>query len=201
MSDLNRNSRDGTQEESSTILVVPRGKAQLAPLNLEMKRIYEGESRLKEVAYVTPITAQELSSFFNQVCNETTKYEAWIEYEILRSQERIDTIKAGIIIDKMPELAQKLKESGQKPSEDWRAAIVALDPEYRSAVEILNALKAVKMLLHNKSETFKRAYFSASKISDDKKKISATPNLNGNIGQLSDPQTNFMGVCQIDKDR
>ena len=183
----------------STIIVLKRGKDNLPPLQLQMERIYHAENRLKEVAFVTPVTSLELCSFFNEVCNETTKYESWVEYEILEAQKNLDKVKSGIIIDKLPELAKELKETGQKANEAWRDAIIMRDPDYEKALDKVNALKAVKSLLHNKAESFKRAYFSAKDIAKNKDQIGATPNISRAVGDLSDPQHSFMGTTQLNK--
>lgn len=183
----------------SSLLVLPRGKPGLPPLQLDMQLVNTAEKRLKEVAFVNPTTCLELSSFFNEACNEVTKYEAWIEYEILEAEKSLNKIKAQIIVDKLPALAKDLKDSGQKPNEAWRDAIITLDCDYERALDIVNSLYAVKMLLRGKSESFKRAYFSAKDVSRGKEQIGATPNLNGAVGQLAEPQSNFMGVTQLHK--
>ena len=182
--------------DKAIILHVPRGKTGLPPLPVDMTRIYEGEGRLKEIAYVTPVTSRELSSYFNEVCNEANKYIAWVEYEILQATKTFDLCRAKVILEKAPAEAQKLKDSGLgKPNEDWREALVTMDEDCQAALDSLNNLKAIKALLESKAKTFERAYFSA-KLNNDEKTM-ASPNFSGTIGQLSDPQKNFMGKAQI----
>lgn len=185
-----------TDLDSKTLLILPRGKPSLPDLQMDVKRIYEAEGRLREVAIVNPNTSQELSSFFNEVCNQTTKYVSWIEYEILQAQKNLDLIKAEIIVDRLPALAKELKETGQKPNEAWREAVIAKDSNYNNMLDILNALKAAKALLASKAKTFERAYFSAKDISKQKERVVATPK-NAAVGELSEPQQNFMGVTQL----
>jgi hypothetical protein len=162
-----------------------------------MGRVYEAEGRLHEIAFVTPATTRELSAYFNEACNEASKYIAWVEYELLQASKTFDLCRARVILDKAPTEAAKLKESGGKPNEDWREALVTLDPECQAALDTINNLKAIKALLEGKAKAFERAYFSAKLNSDEKDRISASPNLTGAIGQLSDPQVNFMGKTQI----
>lgn len=181
---------------SSIIINVPRGKQGLPRIPVDMSRVYEAENRLHEIAFVTPATSRELSSYFNQACNETAKYLAWVEYEILQANKTFDICRAKVILDKAPVEAAKLKEVGGKPNEDWRDALVTMDVECQVALDTVNNLKAIKALLESKVKTFERAYFSAKLNSDEKDRIGASPNLTGTIGQLSDPQDNFMGQTQ-----
>ena len=141
-------------------LNVPRGKPGLPCIPLDMNRVYEAEGRLAEIAYVTPVTSRELSTYFNQACNEAGKYLAWVEYEILQAVKTFDICRAKVILDKAPMEAAKLKESGGKPNEDWRDALVTMDPECQNALDTVNNLKAIKALLETKVKTFERAYFS-----------------------------------------
>jgi hypothetical protein len=166
-------------------LSVPRGKLGLPPIVLDLSRIDHGESRLKEVSYVTPLTSRELSSFFNEVTNEATKYLAWIEYEILRAKKECDIARARVILEKVPAEAEKLMATGMKANSEWRDALIATDPEYQQCYDIVSALTAIKYLLEGKAKTFERAYFSAKLVGEERSMVSATPNLNGVNGQLN----------------
>jgi hypothetical protein len=176
-----------------TKLSIPRGKPGLPQLSLDMSMIYQAESRLKEISYVTPVTSRELSSFFNQATNESTKYLAWIEYEILQAKKTLDIAKAKVILEIAPVEANRLKEAGIKMNSEWREALIAMDDDCQKAQDILNALYAVKYLLEGKAKTFERAYFSAKMVAEERNMVSATPNLSGNIGQLYGNDVRLMG--------
>lgn len=184
----------------SNVLTVPRGKDGLPPLSLEMGEIYSAEKRLKELAYVTPSTSGELRAYFNEMTNNCTKYIAWIAYEVVVAEKRFSDEKARVILEVLPEEVVKLKETGLKPNDDWREAIVTRDEGCRKAKDIIDMLKAVQKMLENRAKTFERAYFSAIDTSEKRGRVAATPNLNGTIGQLSEPQNNFMGTSQMNGD-
>ena len=180
-------------------LTIPRGTPDLNNITLDMTSIYEAESRLHEVRAVNPVTAPELMGYFNNACNTTTKYLAWVEYEILQAQKFLKLAKSIAILEKAPVAYQKQKTDGVKYNEDFRDAIVNTDPDYQKRLDVLNALTATKVLLEGKVWSFVRAYNACKFISKPKNTTAASPNLNGTIGQTYDePQENFMGKTKLD---
>ncbi|NBP13516.1 hypothetical protein EBU95_03840 [bacterium] len=175
-------------------LILPRGKPDLPPLKLEMAEIYKAEGRLHEVSIVSPVTAPELMGYYNMVCNLTTKYISWIEYEILVAQKHFELAKSTVILDKMPDEVKRFKDSGMKANEDFRNALIARDPECSSTLDNLNQLIAVKALLENKARSFVRAY-NASRSIWERRSGTPTPNFNGTIGA---PASNLMGAPEED---
>ena len=182
-----------------TNLIIPRGTPNLARITLDLTDVYEGERRLVEVRAVNPLTAPELMGYFNEVCNTTTKYMAWIEYEILQAKKYVDLAKATVILERAPAAFTHLKDSGIKYNEDFRDAVVTQDQDYQKALDTLNQLTATKSLLESKSWSFIRAYNACKFVATSRGQIAASPNLNGAIGQTyEEPQDNFMGKSRID---
>ena len=178
----------------NTLLAVPRGKANLEPLQLDMTLVYEAEGRLFEVRTVSPATAPELTGYFNEACNLSTKYLAWIEYEILQAEKGFNLAKATVILDKAPEEYKKIAGTGIKFNEDFREALIARDLECQDRLDALNGLQAIKALIESKSKSFERAYYACRHIAESKQKTAAMPNFSGTIGQTyEDEQNNFMG--------
>lgn len=175
------------------ILTVPRGTVNAPAIQLDMTPLDEAERRLIDVRTVTPATQKDLEGLFNEAANTATKYLAWIEYEVLQAQKRLDLDRATVILDKAPEYANSIKESGIKMNETIREALIARDEACQMSLDVLNSLKAVKALLEAKSESFVRAHYSSRAIADYKGQA-PTPNFSGPIGRTYDmPQTNFMG--------
>jgi hypothetical protein len=170
-------------------------------IQLDMTTLDEAERRLSDVRTVTPATQKDLEGLFNEAANTATKYLAWIEYEILQATKRFELDRATVILDKAPEYANSIKESGIKMNESVREALIARDESCQMSLDVLNSLKAVKALLEAKSESFIRAHYSSRAIADYK---GQTPmqNFGGAIGRLADqPQDNFMGDTIIGKSK
>lgn len=175
------------------ILRVPRGKRDKPALELDMSIIDEGERRLHEVRMVSSATSQDLSGLYNESANTTSKYLAWVAYEILNADKQHMLDRATVMLDKAPEEAIRLKETGIKMNEDLREALIARDADCQISLDIVNSLKAVQKLLEASYWTFIRAHNAAGEVAK-KKDFAPTPNFSGTVGQTYDlPQTNFMG--------
>jgi len=173
-----------------TVLSIPRGVPGLPPLDLEMKPIYDAERRLHEIRVVTPGTRSELQGFYNETCNLTSKFIAWVEYERLQAVKNLGLERARVILEEAPAQFQKLQDSGIKFNEDFREAVVMRDIKYQEALDRLNSIIAVKTLLDGKFWTFHRAFNSCGEMSMNKGLISASPNL---TGTLNTDDGNFIG--------
>jgi hypothetical protein len=153
---------------SSTTVSAPRGVPGLAPLTLDMSKVYAAESRINETKAVNPMTAPELKATFNEACGITTKYIAWLQYEILMAKKYLALAKAEVILDKLPSKVQELKNAGIKDNSDFREALVARDTSYQNCQNTLYALEAVKALLESKVKTFDRAYWDCKSTAEEK---------------------------------
>lgn len=145
----------------STHLEIPRGDAGNGNLSLDMSKIYLAEGRIPETRFSNLATLAELTSVFNEACNVTNKYIAWIKYEILRAKRNYDLAKSTVIIDKLPEEALKLKEFGFKSNTDFRDALITRDKDCATSKDILDTLEATKTFLESKVKTFERAYWDS----------------------------------------
>jgi hypothetical protein len=170
---------DANNAGHTSTLLIPRGIPGLSPMSLDMGLIYAAENRLSEVSMVSPGSAPELIGYFNEACNTTTKYLAWVEYEILMAHKHFDLAKAHVILEKAPEAYSAVKDKGIKFNEDFRSALVTLDHECQSRLDVVNALQAVKALLEAKAKSFERAYYACKTIWDKKNSVAAMPNLSG----------------------
>lgn len=183
---------DANYSIGGTQLAIPRGTPALPAMQLDMTLVYQAEGRLPEVRRVTPDTAPELAGFFNEAANITSKYLAWIEYEILQAQKYNGLAKSTVVLEKAPAEFAKLKDTGIKYNEDFREALVARDPECQKTLDVLNGLKASKAFLESKMWTFIRAFNSCDANASRKSHAATTPNFSGAIGDTMD-SNNFMG--------
>jgi hypothetical protein len=134
-------------------------------------------------------------SSFNEAANTVTKYMSWIKYEILTGEKEFNLAKAEVIIDKLPDEAKKLKDTGMKPNENLREALIAKDQKCSELTERLNALNAAYELLDCKARAFIRAYSAVRSLCGFKDyvpaaKINATPG-------MTMSQDGFMGTSKI----
>lgn len=186
-----------TQESSHQTLTVPSGRPEKGPITLDMTMIYQAERRLPEVKISNQGTALELESFFNEAANISSKYLAWIEYEILQAEKQLDLDKATVLLEKAPEYfsqnREKFKELGIKFNEDFRQALISRDENCQKSLDTLNALQAAKSLIEAKVSTFVRAHYTARSVASQRM-VTPSPAHNGFEGQtyLTDQQ-NFMG--------
>jgi len=173
-----------------TSLSIPRGVPGLPALILEMEPLYVAERRLHEIRVVSPGTYKELEGFYNEVCNTTSKFIAWVEYERLQAVKHQGLERARVILEEAPLQFKKLQDSGIKFNEDFREAVVMRDQKYQEALDRLNSIIAVKTLLEGKFWTFQRAYNSCAEMKMNKAQIAASPNL---TGVLNTDDGNFIG--------
>lgn len=145
--------------KESPVLSIPRGGPDTAPLQLDMTKIYQAEARVSEIAVSNIATVAELISVFNDAINTATKYISWLKYETVKAKKEFDLAKATVIIDVLPQKAMDLKDSGQKPNEDYRKALVDRDPACRAAQDIVDILEATSTFLSAKVKTLERAYW------------------------------------------
>lgn len=167
---------------SEQLILVPRVRSPQDPMRLDMREVYMAESRLGEVARVTPATSPELMATYNEAANTLAKYLSWVKYELLSAEKEYELAKAEVILDKVPEHALKLKELGIKSSEDFRAALIAKDPKCSDLQEKINGIECVYALLEAKAESFIRAYSACKSLSYLKDqtglgKINASPGM------------------------
>lgn len=176
--------------------MVPRGNPQKGDLVLDMSMIDQAEARLSEVRITNQATSKELEAIFNEAANLTTKYLAWVKYEILGAKKNHQLNRATVVLDKLPAEAVRLKESGIKMNEDYREAFIIRDKDCDASLDRLNTLEAVQALLEAQAETFIRAHYSARSIAQDKS-VTPTPSHSTSVGSLSQPEVQVMGGVQI----
>jgi hypothetical protein len=168
-------------------------------MQLDMAEIYVAEGRLKEVAIVTPRSAPDLMAAYNSSANDISKYLSWVKYERLSAHKELELAKAEVIIDRLPEAAARLRDTGIKPNEDFRAALIAKDPKCSALQEKLNAIDAITALLEGKFWSFIRAYNAVEHMSR-LKDSTINANINATPG-MTLSSDGFMGQSRIVEDK
>lgn len=173
-----------------SVMTVPRGNPGSPPMSMDMQAIHDAENRLYEIRAVTPDKAPELMGYFNVACNLAGKYIAWIKYEALNAKKNLDVARATVILDKSVEAFEAVKDKGVKYNEDFRAAMIARDPDCQSRLDTLNTLIAAEALLESKFWSFMRAFNACRDVAQRRQMVAASPNLS--TGLMEEP-TNYMG--------
>lgn len=174
-------------------ITIPSGDGVSKPVALDMADVYRTEERLYETQLVNPLTANELATVFNNGCRLVSKYISWVDYEQLKAEKRLSLDRATVVLDIIPEEAKKLKDTGLKPNDDWREAVIVRDSAYSKTLDTVNELKAISALLSSKLKIFEKAYYMCYREKDRKSMLSSN-SFNGSIGQTHDEkQKNFMG--------
>jgi hypothetical protein len=120
-------------------------------LILPISRIREAESRLHESKVVNAASYSELEYVFNEGYREARKNIVSLEYESTKASKAVEDAKALALIDHYNDF---LKEKKLKDSSDMRAAFLQQRPDYTSAVDRVNMLKAVISLMEGKVKVF-----------------------------------------------
>lgn len=154
-------------------LLVPRGDlANQNPLVLDMSKIYSAENRLEDVKSCTPDTSSEFMGDLNVASNETSKYMAWVQYELLMAKKNYDRRKAVLILDFFPDF---VKEKGVKPNEDLREAFIINDSEAYQLRDRIDCLTAALYLLENKLKCFVRGFNAAKSVAESRRFSAVAP--------------------------
>lgn len=132
-------------------------------LRLELSEVHLAESRMEEVAFVTPQKAPELLALFTHsylLCNEMI---AKLSYEETRAEKELSRIRSILLIDRVPGL---IKEKGLTNSADIRNALVEADPEYQAAQDKVDFIHATIELMKGKMKSMEMSFSSVKKIID-----------------------------------
>lgn len=169
-------------------LMVPRGLPNLAPLSFEVGEIRRAEERIQEIAFMTPSKAPELMAVFNKAYLDVCRISSAVEYEYELASKHLRETRAVLLIDKVP---QRLKEKGlsttKSPngSEDYRQALLDLDPDYSKAQETLINIKCYLSLLEGKKKSIEMAYTATKKILGESFQNRSNPHLTtGTVGEF-----------------
>lgn len=150
-----------------TIVHVPRGLKGLAPIPLDLTSILRTESRIMEVATVTPMKAPELMATFNVAFLECNKMIALLEQEYVMAKRQSDKVRSVVILDRAPRvLAERGLVTAKNPagSEDLRRSVLDGDEEYQTALQLVSDIACYLELLKGKQKGIEMAYTSVKKL-------------------------------------
>lgn len=167
-------------------LVVPNGLPGMDSMKLNMESILAVESRIHEVAFVTPVKAPELMAAFNQAYSDLVGLISQVEYQFEVAKIHEDRARAVCLIDRVPEILKaKNLTTNKSPqgSEDLRSAVLALDPDYQAAQEKTVQLKCALTYLEGKLRAIDKAYMATKTVYADSSQYRHSPDLSLVPGQ------------------
>lgn len=161
-------------------LVVPRGLPGIDPLKLNIEWVLTVESRIQEIAFITPVKAPELISVFNKAFSELTEMVAKVQYELQVAKQGVEKARAICLIDRVPAiLSEKGLTSSKSPmgSEDLRNAVLALDIDFNNALERVHQIQMLYTYLEGKKQAIDKAYMAVKAVSQDSSGYRHSPDL------------------------
>lgn len=174
---------------NKSLMTVPRATPGASPLEFDLTEVNRGLARELEVAAVTAFKAPELLSTFNRAHAQACEIAIQLQREVAAAKSATDRIRAVIILDRAPEvLRTKGLSSTKNPagSEDLRQAVVDADPEYRTAVDQLDQLKAFYEFVKSKAKSLENSYMSVRRLLGEDLMAGRSPNTSaGNEGDAS----------------
>jgi uncharacterized membrane protein YheB (UPF0754 family) len=121
------------------------------PIVLSMTYIKEAERRIIEAKTVNPSSYSDLEYTFNEGYREAKKNVTAIGYEITKAEKALRDAKSRAILDEYPSF---LKERDLKDNATVRDAFLERQPDYVSAQDRIDMLKAMLDLMEGKIKVF-----------------------------------------------
>lgn len=175
--------------KDTTALVVPVAPQGISNV-LDMTRVYEAETRIREVATVNSHKAPELLAFFNQAWLDLDEHCKRLSLCLYEAEKVSKGIRARILLDEVPEiLAKKGLATSKNPSgsADQREAVLDASAEYQKALDDQQLVKCMLELLKGKQEAVEMAYTSIKKILGGEPSYgggAANPSRQTSVGEL-----------------
>jgi hypothetical protein len=171
-------------DEKTCSLIVPRVSG--PPALLSIRKIYETECRIREVATVNAQKAPELLAVLNVTYLEINDLLGQLELLAYEAQKALSSRQAIVLLDIAPGI---LESRGLKTSVDLRDAILNQDSGYVECQDRIAQIKAVTSLLEGKREGIVMAYTSIKKIfgnSNDWRDLNRNRNLSAGAPERPD---------------
>lgn len=184
------------------LMLIPRAK-EAGNITIDVKRIKRLESRIGEVAQVTPFKAPELLATFNKAWLDLNEFVIFLEAEQVFAKQNFNKIKGTLLLDRVPKILQdKGLVTAKSPSgsADLRQAVLETDEEYLAAQDKVYKLDAAISYLKSKRDGFEMAYNSVKKILGETPYGTNSQNaLHGNeikneIGETNLEDCNLFGI-------
>lgn len=137
-------------------------------LRFDLKNLFSAESRVEEIAFVTPQKGSELLAVFSVALRDLSTYLAQLHYHCATASKKKRERRAVVVVEVIP---SKLAERKLSNNDSSREAIIELDPEYSAVCDVENEVEAAFIFVREKFRTIE------SHLNAIKKAMDATANL------------------------
>lgn len=143
------------------------------------------ESRVHEIALVTPTKAPELMSVFSRACFDLGRHLRDAYLASVRARKKAADRKAVMAIDVIPGL---LKEKQLASNAETRQALTELDAEYSKLSDEEAQVEAVLLYIKRKIEDVEGALNAVKKILGESEGVFNRPNYNSFNTRFEEPR-------------
>ena len=163
---------------SNEHLTTPDGKT------YDLSRVFLAESRVFEIASVTPTKAPELLALFCRASFDLGRIIPQVYLGYLMAQKVVANRKAVLMVDVIP---GKIAEKKLSQNDATRQALLDLDQEYSAALAKEYEFDAYMMFLKRRIEDIEESIHSIKKVLDETGPAYHRANYNlNNTGDLQD---------------
>jgi len=149
-------------------------------LRYNMTKISRAESRLHEIAFVTPSKGAELLSVLNEALRDLGNHLGDLSYRESVAKLQVKRRRAVVVLEVIP---TKLAEKKLSANDTNREAIIDLDPEYAILCDVQAQLEAGFVFIREKLRSMESAINSVKKTLDMTAMLNTyTPNPNLVVG-------------------
>lgn len=132
-------------------------------IKYDMKRVFEAESRIEEISFVSTTKAPELLTKFSLAMKDLGEHLADLGYRESVAKRKMRERRAVVVMEVIP---AKLAEKKLSNNDTNREAVIELDPEYSAATDVLNQIEASFVLVREKLRGIESAINSTKKVLD-----------------------------------
>lgn len=144
-------------------------------LRFDLKTLFAAETRVEEIAFITPLKGAELMSVFSAALRDLSTYLAQLHYHSATAAKKKRERRAVVVVDLIP---AKLAERKLSNNDSSREAIIELDPEHSVLCDIENEVEAAFVFVREKFRSIE------SHLNAVKKAMDATAGLVGMANPL-----------------
>jgi hypothetical protein len=143
-------------------LQIPNPLKDLSPVNYDLKKIAEAESRVHEISFMSPTKAAELISVFAVACFDLAEVFSDLYLRHRYAKKRVSDRKAVVVLDIMP---QRLSDKKAANNAETRQAVIDLDEEYSKAIYVEIEIEAALKLIQGKLFAMEGALSAVKQVS------------------------------------
>jgi hypothetical protein len=137
-------------------------------LKFDMRSTFAAESRVEEIAFVTPSKAPELMATMSAALRDLSSHLAHLHFHAGIAAKKVRERRAVVVTEIIP---TKLAEKKLSNNDSTREAIIELDPEYSAVSEVELEVEAAQIFVREKFRSVE------SHLNAIKKSMDATANL------------------------